>query len=338
MKSSWLLAAIAIVAFPMAAQTTGRIAGKVTDSAGKPIANATVTLRRTDTTVMRTVKVDSSGGFSQIGLEPYDFELVVTAEGYVEHKEKFRPPVGDTLVKNITLKKPEEASPVESQAGSGADVATSNAGSEAYNRGINYLNEKNYIGAMKELEIAMASFKASTEGDVSEDVRSGIAKNIVLAAGKYALCQYEIGKADPEKRKELWTLAEPALQADFESNHESYIAQALASIANMRGDKKAEAKYLDEIEKKEGPQAEISYNRAVDLFNEGKYSDAKTHLKRAIEIDPKLSETYYLLAICEYSDGDMKAAKSLLEKYLQMDPKGKYAATVKEMLADPSFK
>jgi hypothetical protein len=34
----------------------------------------------------------------------------------------------------------------------------------------------------------------------------------------------------------------------------------------------------------------------------------------------------------------MKAAKSLLEKYLQMDPRGKYAETVKEMLADPSFK
>jgi len=340
MKSSWLLATIAIVSFPLAAQTTGRISGKVLDSAGKPIANVSVTLKRVGTNVMRNVKVDKSGSFLQVGLEPYEFEFVVKAEGYVEYREIVKITIDVSLAKDVTLKKPSEVA--AAAAGQAADpgIEKGNEAADAYNRGIAFFNAKNYADALTALESALASFKVSIETVENPDIKSGLQKNIALTARMHALCQYEIGKADAdaEKRKELWTLAKPALQADFENTPDSYVAQALANIARMDGDKDAETRYLDAIDKIEGPQAESSFNRAVDFYNEGNFAAAKVHLKKALEIDPKLSDTYYLLAVCEYFDQDMKAAKSLLEKYLQLDPKGKYAATVKEMLTDPDLK
>jgi tetratricopeptide (TPR) repeat protein len=337
MKSSWLLATIAIVSFPLAAQTTGRIGGKILDSAGNPIANVTVTIRRVNTNVTRQIKVDKNGSYLQVGLEPYEFELVVTAEGYVEHKEAVNISIDRLLTKDVTLKKPSEAAAAGQ--GSDASVEKSAEATDAYNRGINLFNEKNYTDAMVALESALASFKASLEVADNPELKSGLEKNIALTAKMFALSQYEIGKAsNEEKRNELWTLAKPVLKESFEGSPDAYVAQALANIARMNGDKEAESQYLDAIDKIGGPQAEVSFNRAVDFFNDNNYADAKIHLKKAIEIDPKLSDTYYLLAICEYFDGDMKAAKTLLEKYLQMEPKGKYAATVKEMLTDPSFK
>jgi len=337
MKSSWLLATIAIVSLPLAAQSTGRIVGKILDSAGKPVVDATVTMRRTDANVIRNIKVDKSGVYTQVGLEPYEFELVVAAEGYVTYKETVKISVGNSLTKDVTLKKPTEVA-AAGQPAVEAGVEKGNEAAESYNRAIAHYNAKNFAEAMNALETAIASFKTSIEITENPEVKTGLEKNLTLTTRMLALCQYEIGKANAEKRDELWTLAEPVLKSNFEQSQDAYIAQALADISRMRGDKDSEAKYLDAIDRIAGPQAEVSYNRAVDLFNEGNYAEAKKYIKRAIEIDPKMSEPYYLLAICEYSDGDFKAAKSMLEKYLQLDPKGKYAETVKEMLTDPSLK
>jgi len=343
MKASWLPAAIVVVSLPLAAQSTGRIVGKITDSAGKPVANATVTMRRTDTNVTRNVKVDKNGSYIQVGLDPYDFELVVTAEGYIQHKETVRIEVGNSINKDVTLKKPSEATAAGQPAAVDAGAKKGNEAAESYNRAIALFRAKNYPEAMDALEIAIGSFKSSIEITESQDVKSGLEKNLALTTRMLALCQYEIGKTNPERRKELWTLANPVLKDDFEQSQDPSIAQALANIAGMMGDKDTESKYLDAVERIAGPQADVSYNRGVDLYNEGNLPEAKKHMKRAIEIDPKMPEPYYILAICEFSDGDVKATKSALDKYLQLDPKGKYADIVKDMLkeilaTDPSLK
>jgi len=339
MSPSWPLAAIVIVSLPIAAQSTGRIAGKVLNSEGNPVANATVSLRRTDANVTRNVKVDKNGVYSQVGLEPYEFEMLVTADGYIQHKEIIKISVGITLDKNVTMVKSSEAA-AAGQPAADPMLAKGNEAAEAYNRAIGNFRGKNYAEAMQDLESALVSFRASIEAGGSEDILLGLQKNLALTEKMLALCQYEVGKtSQQDKRKELWTLAEPSLVADFESNpDDAYVAKALADIANLKGDRKAESRYFDAIERIGGPQADVSYNRAVNYYNDNNFADAKIHLKKAIEIDPNLPDSYYLLAICEYSYGNMKEAKTLLEKYLKLDPKGKRADTVKEMLTDPSFK
>jgi lipoprotein NlpI len=96
--------------------------------------------------------------------------------------------------------------------------------------------------------------------------------------------------------------------------------------------------YTEMVDKIYGPQVGNAYNRGVDLFNAGKTSEAKPHLRRAIEIDPKFAESYYLLGLCEIGDGDLAAGKTNFQKYLELAPNGKYASEIKEMLADPNFK
>ena len=72
------------------AETTGRISGQVVNSAGKPVAGAKVTLKRLDRNWTKDLFPDKSGRFLQVGLEPKDFELTASAEGYADYKRQGR--------------------------------------------------------------------------------------------------------------------------------------------------------------------------------------------------------------------------------------------------------
>jgi hypothetical protein len=91
------------------AEQTGRISGKVLNKEGKPIPGAKVNLKRTDRNWSKDLLPDKSGAYLQVGLEPKEFNLTASAEGYVDYKESIKIPLGDVLIKNITLLTPAEA-------------------------------------------------------------------------------------------------------------------------------------------------------------------------------------------------------------------------------------
>ncbi len=91
MKLKYLLAASVVslaatttfVAAPAAAQqiTTG-VEGQVTDENGNAISGALVTITNTANNTTRTTTTDSSGGFRIISLQPGNYQITVTADGY----------------------------------------------------------------------------------------------------------------------------------------------------------------------------------------------------------------------------------------------------------------
>ena len=81
------------------AEQTGRISGKVLNKEGKPIPGSKVNLKRVDRNWSKDLIPDKNGNFLQVGLEPKDFTLTVTAEGYVTYTESpVKIPLADVIV------------------------------------------------------------------------------------------------------------------------------------------------------------------------------------------------------------------------------------------------
>ncbi|MCL1894699.1 MAG: carboxypeptidase regulatory-like domain-containing protein [Holophagaceae bacterium] len=337
MRNLYFCAIATIVSLSLNAQTTGNMRGKVTDSAGKPIPSAKLALRRPDSSQISEIKINSAGSYQWRGA-PYEYELTASAQGYVEHKETVKVPLANTLTKDIVLRTPEEVSVDNSPGQPVAGRESATVGINAYNEAGQLFNEKNYSQALEISEKAVTFFSKSVE-ESSGEPPSDVQKHLLSAKKLYALSMFEVGNADTAQRSELWLKAEPILLECLEKlPGDSIFAQCLAEIAGMKGDTEAASKYIDMVEKIEGPIAGNSYNRGVDLYNAGKTTEALPHFKRAIEIDSKMPEAYYLLAMCELGEGNFAAAKTNLQKYLAMAPKGKFASEAQEILADPAFK
>ena len=345
MRSLCYCAAVVIVSTSLAAQTTGRLFGKITDTAGRAIPNVSISLKQMDTNSVRNLKVNKKGEFIQAGLTPKEYELTISAEGYVGVNEIIKIPLNAFIERNITLKTPTEVIQESNQA-SDANVASgkANEGNQFFTEAVKFYNDRNYVEAMPRFEATIDYYNQSLaeakDGSSLEETK----KFLTIAVDSLANCQYQVGKSDPSQRDELWQKAEPVLTNAFDATPKdkpqdrARLASFLAEISRAKSDDDAVKKYEGIIEEIEGPKAENSYNVAVKLYNAGNLAEAKPHLIRAIEINSEFSETYYLLAICEYYDGDLKAAKTNLQKYIELDPKGKYADEVREMLDDPSIK
>jgi len=329
----------AILSFSLAAQTTGRIQGKVLDSAGKPVPKVSMVLKRVDINSTKEIKISAKGDYLQVGLDPKEFDLIVSAEGYVEYKERIKIPLGDALVKNITLRTLAEVSAELNQraAAENPGAAKANEGVSSFNEAVRAYNDRNFVEALAKFEASVDFFREAASVAKDDTTRADAEKNLSTAEKMLAISLFEVGDADSERRSDLWLIAEPMLKNIFDKSagdERANLAGRLLEIAKMKGDAAAEALYEGIL----GPNPKISYNKGVDLYNSGNLSQAKPHLKKAVEIDPKFADAYYLLAICEVSDGEIKAAKDHFDKYLQLEPNGKNAAMVKEMLSDPMFK
>jgi tetratricopeptide (TPR) repeat protein len=319
------------------ADSTGRISGKIVNKEGKPIASAKANLKRTDRNWTKDLLLDKNGNYLQVGLEPKDYILTVTAEGYAEHRESVKVPLGDVIVKNITLLTPAEARAQAIASGAAQAVpedpsqALDVAGREAFNAAIPLYNEGKYEEA---LPLVQKSYKALSEAKdkmKDEQAKAELAPELVKIERVLGLCLAQAG----EKKEE----GEPYLLKALERNpKDERVILGLIEISKAKADKVAEQKYAAMLETLQGPNPDVIYNKGVEAFNAGKTKEAKAQLTKALEVDPKYAEAHYLLAMVEFGDNNLKGTKTHLEKYLELAPNGKNAATAKEMLKDPSLK
>jgi len=319
------------------AETTGRISGKVQTKDGKPLAGAKITLKRLDRTWIKELTSDKKGSFLQVGLDPKEYELSVKAEGYVEHKETIRIPLADVLVKDITLYTPTEARTVAPTSGGTQAVpddpgaALDAEGRDAFNAAIPLYNEGNYAEALPHVDKA---YKTLTDalGKLKDDqAKADLAPELLKIERVLGICMAQAGTKKED--------AEPYLLKALERNpKDERVVAALIETSKAKADKAAEQKYTAMLEAIQGPNPDVIYNKGVEAFNAGKTKEAKTHLLKALEVDPKYAEAHYLLAMVEFGENNLKGTKTHLEKYVELAPNGKNAATAREMLKDPSLK
>ncbi len=333
---------LTLSALSLSAQTTGRIAGRVLTKAGKPVAGAKITLKRLDITWTKDLQSSEDGQYQQVGLSPKEFAVLVSAPGYVDMQEVIKVPLGDTLRKDFTLLTQEEALAERKASGKTADVeiagaANANAGLEAYNNATDLLNHQQFEEAVPLLATAVEKLNLGLTEAKDETTKGSIQKNLekVERTRGVALAL----AAQKSGNTEMAVQAEPLLlKAHTATPKDENVLQALVASYQARKDAANEKKYQDLLDAVVGPKPEQAYNKGVEAFNANRMAEAKTHLLKAVTIDPKYSNAYYLLAMVEFSSMNLKGTKGYLQKYLELDPNGAKAAKVKAMLADPSLK
>ena len=213
---------IPAVCMTLAADSTGRISGKVTGKDGKPVPGVVITISRTDINWTKELKASDRGTFMQVGLEPKDFKFTVTAPGYQTYKEEFHVPLGDTLIKNITLLTGQEAGAEALKTGGAVVVKApvddkTMTGSAAYNAGVEAYNQQKFSEALPFLEKAVTDLKEGLPAMKEGDARKAVETQIPVAERVYGICLFEVGKAD-EGRRDLLVKAGPYLAAAYERN------------------------------------------------------------------------------------------------------------------------
>ncbi|NWJ39683.1 MAG: carboxypeptidase regulatory-like domain-containing protein [Geothrix sp.] len=320
------------------AEQTGRISGKVLNKEGKPIPGSKVNLKRVDRNWSKDLIPDKNGNFLQVGLEPKDFTMTVTAEGYVTYTESpVKIPLADVIVKNITLLTPAEARTQALTAGgqqaSSEDPGASLdiAGRDAFNSAIPLYNEGKYEEALPLVDKAFKTLTEAKDKLKDDQAKADLAPELLKIERVLGICIAQAGSKKEE--------AEPYLLKALERNpKDERVILGLIETSKAKADKAAEQKYTTLLETLQGPNPDLIYNKGVEAFNAGKTKEAKAHLTKALEVDPKYAEAHFLLAMVEFGENNLKGTKHNLQKYVELAPNGKNAATAKDMLKDPSLK
>jgi len=319
------------------AETTGRISGQIVTKDGKPVPGAKINLKRTDRNWSKDLTPDKNGKFLQVGLEPKEFDLTVSADGFTDYKETIRIPLGDVLVKNVTMLTPAE-SRTKALASGGTQVASEDPGAaldaegrEAFNQAIPFYNDGKYADALPLVEQAHKALSEAMTKLKSEESKTALAPELLKIERVLGICLAQAGAV-----KEA---GEPYLLKALERNpKDERVLTALLGTSKAKQDKVAEQKYTAALEAIQGPNPDAIYNRGVEEFNNGKNKEAKVFFLKALEVAPTHAEAHYLLAMVEFGDNNLRLTKQHLEKYIELAPTGKNAATAKEMLKDPSLK
>ena len=108
-KAKWALAAVALCflsawAIPASAQSGATLSGTVTDQAGAPLHDVSVTIRNVDSGATRTSATDGSGHYREAALHPGRYAIQVVKSGFAEEtRAGISLTDGEDAAFNITL-------------------------------------------------------------------------------------------------------------------------------------------------------------------------------------------------------------------------------------------
>ncbi|MCE1228324.1 MAG: hypothetical protein LWX11_02365, partial [Firmicutes bacterium] len=305
-----------------------------------PVPTAKVSIAKVGVNWVKELKVSSDGKFLQVGLEPKEYDITVTANGFAEIKEREKVPLGIILKKDYVLLTPTEAAAsgksvvVKDESAAAASVAI-----DSYNAAVEAYNRKDFVTALPMFEASVAGAKDALTKATTDEAKAKNQASLTTMERPYAFVLMEVAKVNEARRSELIATAEPLLAKFYAANpKDQNVLASLVEVAKFKEDKAGLQKYQGELDAILGPRPENAYNQGVELYNASKLAEAKPHFQKAISIDPKFADSYYLLAMCEFAEMNLKGTKANFQKYLELAPSGKHADEVKAMLADPMLK
>ncbi|HEU4952436.1 MAG TPA: carboxypeptidase regulatory-like domain-containing protein [Holophagaceae bacterium] len=338
-------AALLIAAgIPAHADTFARLTGHVNDLKGNPVAGAKVTITRTDKNISREVTTNKAGSWLIAGLEAGDYQISVTAPGYVTFKFKMKAPLGDMAKQDIqlpTLAENGGAPVVDATAGDGtvqaqapkaqapAEDPAAKADAEAreaFNNAIPMLKAGQKDAALPLLKESYEKLGTAIDTMQDESRKADSEAIYPQVARVYGMALVDAGKKD-----DAIPVLQKALDLTPGDKATAPMAKALVDIYTEKKDAENRAKYQAILDGLVGPNPGVEYNKAVDAFNTGKLAASKQHLTKAIAIDPKFPDSHYLMGLVLLNEGNLAAAKAQFKTYLELAPTGKHAKEIKDM-------
>ncbi|MFM8234452.1 MAG: carboxypeptidase regulatory-like domain-containing protein [Holophagaceae bacterium] len=352
LKKTVLLCSCFFIANTLFSQT-GRILGKVINSKGERVPKAKLVLRLASRNLSKTIVADDKGNFFQVGLEPQLFEITTTADGYQPTREQVKIDLSEPVQIDIKLyrlgeERPSEMGGVRYGATAVRDVQNEafvkdeDAGSaaisdpamkldaesrELFNLGLPFYKEKNYKAAVELFSKAYQGMNSAVESMKEESAKNELLTLLPKVKKAYAISLYNAGST-----KEGAVLLAEIADSNTDNKSNADIFDMLVRHYESLKDNNNAAKYRAALEKAVGPRSDLAYNDAVAAFNEGRSSEARAKVLKAISADPNFAEAYWLLGMIEYGSGNIGAAKTHFKKYLALEPNGKYAKDIKQEL------
>ncbi len=290
-----------------------RVSGTVTDKAtGKPVANATVSLRKGNQGGPDT-KTDSSGKWAVLGLSSGQWNIDVGAPGYVTKQgsvaiaENQRIPPLKIEIEPQAAPQPTavEAPPAVEQVKIGGQVVSKDI-ADAVEAGNTALGAKNYKEAIADYEKATAALPG-------------------FMPLKFALARAYYGANDLPK-------ATAAMEDVYKNDTAN--AQYASLYANMLLEGGQFDKAKEVIEKVPDGALDMNtlLNAGIALMNKKQPAAAVTYFTKAITLDPKSHLGYYYRGLALIQHGKSKDAKPDLLKVIELAPDSDEAKEAKEYL------
>ena len=283
-----LLLSLALLPAPVGAQG-GTAKGKVVDSEGNGVAEATVLVQFTGEMSRKyELTTSKSGDYVQVALYPGPYRFAASKEGYqpnfVDHRVQFGDPtqIPDIALKSMDDIAKEQGRPTEALKGKFAKAV-----------------ELTNAGGFDEAEVLFKEILEEVPNipEVYQNLAFIYAhRKDWVAAEASCLKSLELRPGDPETTTRL-------VQIYVKSGQQAKAEELVNQAAG------------------ENPEdAAAQFNRAVLLVNSGDLEEAISAFEAALAADPSMAEAHYHLGTLLVGQNEVPEAIGHLETYLSMDP------------------
>jgi len=292
--------AIVILAAPAFAQT-GRVQGKVTDEAGKPVDGAKITVSTIpDTGGQKWEATSDKNGNYIIGTLPKSGNYLVKAEknGVGADEARAAVKLGNFTALNFSLSNKARVSE--------EDAKKNAAIKKAFDDGVTAANAGNH----------QAAVDAFTQAATAMPTCSDCYYNIGVS--QVQLKNYDAAEAAYKKAIEL----RPTYPEAYNALASMYTSQKKMDLAAAASAKAAELSAAAPG----GGSAESMYSAGVGLWNANKFPEAQQAFEAAIKTDPNFADAHFMLGKAMLNTGKLAEAAAEYQTYLKLAPTGKNAA------------
>jgi tetratricopeptide (TPR) repeat protein len=278
-------------------QSRARVWGIVSDQAGQPIDDVTITVVDQEDQLRAEQTTNKKGRYTIALLdatEPYLFRF--EKQGYKTYEEVIKVSILSNTRRDFTLESGKGRTVV---AGTDAPPAGGGGASEIYNEGVRAFEAG-------DLELARDKFLEAIEED-----------------GSFALAYSALARA--LFRLEDWEGARDRAQQAVELDEEDQVALAVLFQAHEKlGDEKKAQEVFRHLSSLAEPDV-AAYNLGVEAFQAGNLAVAKEKFADAIEHNPELVQAHVGLARAHLSEKAWEQAAAAAGRALELEPENEGA-------------
>lgn len=283
----------------------GRLEGKVVNEKGEPVGKAQIVFKLHGKDAGPTVETDAKGRFAYFGFASGDWDVDVSAPGYVMRKTSVHiSELTRTPPMEIKLEAQPQAPPAQA-----TDVPKDTKAEivPIIEKGNALLEQKNYAGARAEYEKALASVPDNP---------------IILRA----IARTYYGE------KNLDGAISALKKANEKDPSDTDTTLLLANLELERGNVEEGKALLEKVPSESIKDPGILLNAGIVFLNKKNPAGAWEQFDRAVKVKPDEAEAYFYRGLAGMQLKKNAEAKADLQKYLQMEPNGAQAADAKELL------